>query len=266
MIYELLSKSGIAAPGWGGDVVATRNRAGKGNVHTTVKGTATVEIQGRISNSSTWVTIGSSTLTDSTECLHIDIFPQMRAVVTGASGNSYATGSITISDEYDPTQVWSVFGSPTISPILISILPVDAVKADMKFDFWGNPPPSDGTMDEINWIITDGSGNEITFEFDSVIKADACTIDFASGVSAGDTITIYDIGGRGREYIFSTAIGDNTTSLRTEVLVGNGVDDAGTNLEKAMRIDWPRERIALTPYGGSKRSYLSNTLRNMFYP
>ena len=66
MIYTLLNKTGITSANWGGDPVVTYNRTGEALVETTVEGTATVTVQGRMDNTAAWISLNSATQTNTT--------------------------------------------------------------------------------------------------------------------------------------------------------------------------------------------------------
>lgn len=251
MIYTLLNKSGIVSSSWGGDVIPTRQRQGKGNIQTTVKGTATVKVQGRMSDTSEWIELDNSgALSDTTDTANVEIFPQMRAVVTdvgvagadlatGGASTTPATGSISMSD--NPSGAFS-------RPILISIPSEDSTLGSTYIDFFDDA----GTYEE-KWVkVTEGTGNETTFEFDATVEHDACSITFnASGTSVfvGNFITIRDIGGRRVDYYFVETAGDSrygkSFNSPTEVLIGDGGDEAAYNLSAAIRADWLSGKIRI---------------------
>ena len=241
MIYTLLNTSGITTANWGGDPISTNRRTGEALVQTTVRGTATIEIQGRMTNGSEWHVIDTATQSDSTVATRIAVFPQMRAVVTsvntattasGGVSSTPATGSISISD--NPSGV--------MSPTLIVILGTTATAAKEVLTFGG-----DASDEETLQVVTDGAGEALNFEFDTASQAYTGTVVFSGTAVAGDTVSISDISGKSRGYNFVTTAGDSTDSTATEVLVGNGTTGAATNFQAAVEADWLLNRIQISP-------------------
>ena len=229
MIYTLLNESEIKTANWGGSAISTKRRQGEGLVHTTVDGTATVKIEGRMGTDSEWHTIDTTAQSNSTTATRVAIFPQMRAVVTsvntgatatGGVSSTPATGSISISS--NPTATWD--------PALIAILGTTAGKAKEILTF------ADTVADAVTLVVTeDGAGGDpINFEFDTASQAYTSTVVFTGTAMAGDSVSIYDLTGRGREYNFVAAAGDNTDGTASEVVVGNGTTDAATNFQAAV--------------------------------
>lgn len=241
MIYTLLNTSGITTANWGGDPISTNRRTGEALVQTTVRGTATIEIQGRMTNGSEWHVIDTATQSDSTVATRIAVFPQMRAVVTsvntattasGGVSSTPATGSISISEN----------PSGALSATQIVILGTTATAAKETLTFGG-----DASDTETLQVVTDGAGEALNFEFDTASQAYTGTVVFSGTAVAGDTVSISDISGKRRGYNFVTTAGDSTDSTATEVLVGNGTTDAATNFQAAVEADWLLNRIQISP-------------------
>jgi len=246
MIYTLLNQSGITTANWGGDAVSTKQRNGEALVQTTVKGSATIEIQGRMTNASEWHVINTASQNNSTVAAQITVFPQMRAVVTsvdvdeldtGEASSTCASGSISISE--NPA-------GADLDPTLIVILGTDATKASSLLEYYGTG--TDAIMDEdLLLVVSDGAGGSLTFEGATSTTNYESDVAFASGAVAGDKVTIYDIAGNGRVYFFAAAAGDNPDNTQTEVLVGDGTTDAATNFQAAVEADWLAGKIFIEP-------------------
>ena len=251
MIYTLLNESEIKTANWGGSAISTKRRQGEGLVHTTVDGTATVKIEGRMGTDSEWHTIDTTAQSNSTTATRVAIFPQMRAVVTsvntgatatGGVSSTPATGSISISS--NPSAAWD--------PTLIAILGTTATAATAEAEF--KAEIADG-----NTLKFEGDGNRgtLNFEFDTSARPYTSTVLFNNTIFAGDSVSIYDLAGNGRGYNFVTAAGDNTDGTATEVLVGDGTTGAATNFTAAVNTDWVAGKIQIY----ASRSGTTVTLR-----
>ena len=257
MIYTLLNESEIKTANWGGSAISTKRRQGEGLVHTTVDGTATVKIEGRMGTDSEWHTIDTTAQSNSTTATRVAIFPQMRAVVTsvntgatatGGVSSTPATGSISISS--NPSAAWD--------PALIAILGTTAGLAKEILTF------ADTVADAVTLVVTeDGAGGDpINFEFDTASQAYTSTVVFTGTAVAGDSVSIYDLTGRGRGYNFVAAAGDNTDGTASEVVVGNGTTDAATNFQVAVEADWLAGKIQISPaVSGSTVTLTQGALR-----
>ena len=246
MIYTLLNESGITSANWGGDAVSTRQRNGEALVQTTVRGTATVEIQGRMTSASEWHVIDTATQSDSTVATQIAVFPQMRAVVTSVDVDELATGEISSTCATGSISISENPAGANLDPTLIAILGTDATKAKSLLTYYMTG--SNAIEDEdLIVLVTDGAGGTLTFEGASSTTNYESTVAFGSTAVAGDKVTIYDIAGNGRVYFFSAAAGDNPDNTQTEVLLGDGEIDAATNFETAVNADWLAGKIFIEP-------------------
>ena len=246
MIYTLLNKSGITTANWGGDAISTKRRNGEALVQTTVKGSATIEIQGRMSNASEWHVINTAVQSNSTVATQITVFPQMRAVVTSVDVDELDTGEVSSTCAGGSISISENPAGASLDPTLIAILGTDATKASSQLTFFGTA--SDAIMDEdLLLVVSDGAGGTLTFEGAASTTHYESTVAFAGCAVAGDKITIYDIAGNGRVYYFAAAAGDNPDNTQTEVLVGDGITDAATNFETAVNADWLAGKIFIEP-------------------
>ena len=241
MIYTLLNQSGIITANLGGSSVSTLKRSGEALSQTTVKGTATIEIQGRMTDSAPWSVIDTSTQSDSTVSTRIAVFPQMRAVVTAVDTTATATGGVSSTPATGSISI-SENPSGALDPTLIVILGTTATLAKETVTFDGTVADEDTIK-----IVKDGADQTLNFEYDTTAQPYTGTVVFSGTAVAGDTVTINDIAGNVRSYIFVTTAGDNEDGTRTEVLVGNGTTDAATNFQAAVESDWLLGRIQISP-------------------
>ena len=241
MIYTLLNKSGITSSSWGGDVISTQRRNGEALVQTTVDGDATIDIQGRMTSNSAWVSLNSSAYSAETKSFVINVYPQMRTVVTGVDTTATATGGVSSTPATGSISI-SENPSGALDPILITILGTSASPSRFKIFPYTSPDDEDTLL-----VVADGAGGTLNFEFDYSSVHHTGTVVFSGGVVAGEVITIYDIAGKSRAYYFSTAAGDNPDGTQAEVLVGNGTTDAATNFQVAVEADWMLGKIYIEP-------------------
>ena len=240
MVQTLLDKSGITTANWGGTPLSTRKRAGEALVQTTVKGTATVEIQGRMDESHPWSVIDTAIQSDSTVSTRIAVFPEMRAVVTGVDTTATATGGVSSTPASGSVTISENPSDASTDPTLLVILGTTAGAAYETLQFSGVVADEDTVQ-----VINDGTGQSLNFEFDTTAEPYTSDVVFSGGAVAGDTIRISDIGKNGQAYYFSTTAGDNKDGTRTEILVGNGTTDAATNFQAAIQEDWLDGRIQI---------------------
>ena len=240
MIYTLLNKTGITSANWGGDPVVTYNRTGEALVETTVEGTATVTVQGRMDNTAAWISLNSATQTNTTVKASVEAFPQMRAVVTavdpaetdsGEVSTTPATGSISISEN----------PSGTIGRHHISILSSDATKHVITVTFSSTGPAES----DVIYVVRD-AGTDYDFEFDDESTPYDASLNFTNQPNAGDTVTIWDLDGRGRTFYFSALAGDNRDGTQTEVVIGGSNTATADNFVTAVLADWVDNKIQVS--------------------
>ena len=186
MIYTLLNKSGITTENWGGDAISTMMRNGEALVQTTVRGKATIEIQGRMTSTSEWHVIDTATQTDSTVATRIAVFPQMRAVVTSVNTGATATGGVSSTPATGSISISENPSTDTMSPTLIAILGTTATAAKEILTF------AYAVADAVTLIVTeDGAGGDpINFEFDTASQAYTSTVSFVGTAKVGDKLSM----------------------------------------------------------------------------